>query len=269
MAHALVLLHRYTIKLTKVSADTLGSTRTGNRDIQVLVTIHLEGASSPGRLAELTGAGRNTAGRALSRLESAGWTSRTPDPHDRRSVLIRLTPKGRRRIRAFMSGVSDLHVSEHSLVKEVLELIDFDPYRKDRVGTSDPYEAVAAITRAGAEYVEDVIVTLSRFGPHAASDRFTLALLYVRGAQRPGQLAEEIHFSPSGVSGVLTRLEDWGLVSRMRRQGPDDRRALIVTLTPRGRSAAEAMVDVCRQHSEEIAAALTLTLGATRSSAST
>ena len=30
----------------------------------------------------------------LDRLETAGWVKREPDPHDRRGVLISLTPKG-------------------------------------------------------------------------------------------------------------------------------------------------------------------------------
>ncbi len=265
MAHAVVLLHRYTIALTEVAAATLGTDRTGNRDVQFLMTIHLEGPASPTRLAELTGAGRNTAGRALGRLESAGWTARTSNPYDARSVLLRLTPTGQRRIRAFMSRVSDLLESEQPLVKEILDLIDLNTARSTHVGTFDPYEAMAELTRAGAEYVEDVVAALRRFGPHEASDRFTLALLYDRGAQRPGRLAEEIHFAPSGMSGVLTRLEDASLVSRTHDQGSDDRRTVIVTLTPLGSSAAEAMIDVFGRHADEIATALTLTLGATRS----
>ena len=32
----------------------------------------------------------------LDRLEAAGWTTREPDPHDRRRVLVRLSPAGAR-----------------------------------------------------------------------------------------------------------------------------------------------------------------------------
>ncbi len=265
MAHALVLLHEYSIALTEVAAATLGNDRTGNRDIQFLMTIYLEGASSPTQLADVAAAGRNTAGRSLGRLESAGWISRTTDPFDGRGVLIRPTPKGKRTVRSFMSRVSDLFVSRQPLVKEVLHQIGGNPDRTNLEDVCDPFMVMVALTRVGAKYEIDVIEALRRFGPHDASDRFTLALLYVRGTQRPGQLAGELHFTPSGMSGVLTRLEDAGLISRVNEQGADDHRAVNVTLTASGRAAAEAMVAVCRQHAHALAAALALTLNATRS----
>lgn len=269
MAHALVLLHRYTVVLTEVAANSLGNDRTGNRDIQFLLTIQLAGPLSPTRLAQLTGASRNTVARSLERLSSAGWISRSPDPRDGRSVMIKLTPNGSRRIHVFKSLVSDLFVSEQPLVKEVLDIVDLDPDPSSLPASFSVDDAVIAMALAGARFVVDVRDALAPFGPLDASDRFTLALLYARGTQRPGQLAEELRFAPSGMSGVLARLEDAALISRTHDHRPDDRRAVLVTLTPRGRSAANIMVEVCGQHAAEIGAALTLMLSATHSSAST
>lgn len=44
----------------------------------------------------------------IDRLEAAGLVSRRPDPADRRSVLVRLAPAGRRRVDACMSALVGL-----------------------------------------------------------------------------------------------------------------------------------------------------------------
>jgi DNA-binding MarR family transcriptional regulator len=50
--------------------------------------------SSPTRICELLG--RSTGGMSLTidRLEAAGWLSRSPDPDDRRRVIVALSPAG-------------------------------------------------------------------------------------------------------------------------------------------------------------------------------
>jgi DNA-binding MarR family transcriptional regulator len=65
-------------------------------DFSVLRVLQLSGALSPSELAELTL--RSTGGmtQIVDRLASAGLVGRTPDPTDRRRVVVGLTPKGRR-----------------------------------------------------------------------------------------------------------------------------------------------------------------------------
>jgi DNA-binding MarR family transcriptional regulator len=50
--------------------------------------------SSPTRICELLG--RSTGGMSLTidRLEAAGWLTRSPDPDDRRRVIVALSPAG-------------------------------------------------------------------------------------------------------------------------------------------------------------------------------
>jgi DNA-binding MarR family transcriptional regulator len=52
--------------------------------------------SSPTRICELLG--RSTGGMSLTidRLEGAGWLTRSPDPDDRRRVIVALSPAGLR-----------------------------------------------------------------------------------------------------------------------------------------------------------------------------
>lgn len=65
-------------------------------DFSVLRVLQLSGALSPSELAEVTL--RSTGGmtQIVDRLVTAGLVGRTPDPSDRRRVVVGLTPKGRR-----------------------------------------------------------------------------------------------------------------------------------------------------------------------------
>lgn len=65
-------------------------------DFAVLRVLDTDGPASPTRLADVVV--RTTGGmtKTVDRLERGGLVRRTPDPADRRGVLVRLTPKGRR-----------------------------------------------------------------------------------------------------------------------------------------------------------------------------
>jgi DNA-binding MarR family transcriptional regulator len=59
-----------------------------------LATIDRHGPMTPSEVATRERIQRPTVTRLLARLEEAGLASRTPDPHDRRSSLISITPAG-------------------------------------------------------------------------------------------------------------------------------------------------------------------------------
>lgn len=60
-----------------------------------LATIERHGPLTPSDVAARERVQRPTATRLLARLEEAGLAARTPDPHDRRSSLVAVTPEGR------------------------------------------------------------------------------------------------------------------------------------------------------------------------------
>ncbi len=69
------------------------------------------------------------------------------------------------------------------------------------------------------------------------SDNQSIALfsrLAIDGAVRPGEIMELTGLSSGGATKLVTRLEEQGLVSRSHGSIPDDRRAVLVSLTPRG-----------------------------------
>ncbi|HEX6026462.1 MAG TPA: MarR family transcriptional regulator [Solirubrobacter sp.] len=60
-----------------------------------LATIDCHGPLTPSELAARERIQRPTATRALARLEQAGLVARMPDPDDRRSSLVSITPAGK------------------------------------------------------------------------------------------------------------------------------------------------------------------------------
>jgi DNA-binding MarR family transcriptional regulator len=62
----------------------------GASDAQFMHLLQLNGALTPGRLAELSGLTTGTVTGVLDRLEGAGFVHRERDPTDRRKVIVRL-----------------------------------------------------------------------------------------------------------------------------------------------------------------------------------
>lgn len=70
-------------------------------------------ALSPGELLRATLVTSATTTHRVDRLSARGLVSRIPDPHDRRSVRVVLTPAGRRRVDA---ALADLVRAEEALL---------------------------------------------------------------------------------------------------------------------------------------------------------
>jgi len=62
-------------------------------DIETLETLIDVGASTAGRLSELTGLTSGAVTRVIDRLEQAGYVRRVPDPADRRRVIVEVVPE--------------------------------------------------------------------------------------------------------------------------------------------------------------------------------
>jgi DNA-binding MarR family transcriptional regulator len=62
-------------------------------DIQTIEALVEMGASTAGRLSELTGLTSGAVTRVVDRLERAGYVRRVPDPADRRRVIVEVVPE--------------------------------------------------------------------------------------------------------------------------------------------------------------------------------
>ena len=67
------------------------------------------------------------------------------------------------------------------------------------------------------------------------------ALVRLGGRARPSGVAEELRLVRSSLSRRLDRLEEEGWVARTKPDSPEDHRAVLVVLTPRGRALWRAM----------------------------
>lgn len=74
----------------------------------------------------------------------------------------------------------------------------------------------------------------------------TLSLLELEGPKRPGELQLATGLSSGGVAKLLDRLEEHGFIARQIGAIPEDRRGVIVTITPEGRRAAETIAVAIR-----------------------
>lgn len=78
---------------------------------EALALRHLaaEGALTQAEVATRLGLDKSTVSRLVSGLESKGWVARRPDPADRRSTRVELTPAGRTAAREVAAATSRRH----------------------------------------------------------------------------------------------------------------------------------------------------------------
>lgn len=259
VARAMVMVSRYSADITALAVQSLGRGDIENRDIQFLLATYAEGPVTPTGLAGRTGTAPSVVSRALRRLEEAGLVARTRDADDRRSVLVTVTGRGRRRVSTFADRLAGYFGSGESLLKDMFDTLGFPiPDLRD-TAVVDPLVAAIEMGRAGAAFVEDVTLALDPFGIREFSGRLTLVLVFLNGHQRPSQVADELGFSMGGTSRLLNRLEEAGLITRRHDATEGDRRAVRLQLTPRGEQAVHVQLTTFAKHAPQLAAALRLT----------
>lgn len=116
--------------------------------------------------------------------------------------------------------------------------------------------------------IEELLLKLAAFGQfvHSAMAEATddeeivgnlpilvLATLDLHGPQRPGDLQEQTGLSSGGVTKLVDRLEEKGLVERSYGAIPEDHRGVLVSLTDRGRDSIRTMAGALGQHLPETA----------------
>ena len=74
----------------------------------VLALLDRDGDLRIGRLAELLAVDMSVTSRHVAHLAERGWIDRSPDPADRRSRILRLTPEGRNRLAELSDRAAEL-----------------------------------------------------------------------------------------------------------------------------------------------------------------
>jgi DNA-binding MarR family transcriptional regulator len=86
------VIRKATAQSVLLSEATAARAGLNSSDLECLDLLNFEGPSPPGRLAELTGLTTGAVTMLVDRLERAGFVRRTPNPEDRRSVLVEVLP---------------------------------------------------------------------------------------------------------------------------------------------------------------------------------
>jgi DNA-binding MarR family transcriptional regulator len=81
-------------------------------DIETLEALIERGASTAGRLGELTGLTSGAVTRVVDRLEQSGYVRRVPDPADRRRVIVEVVPEKVSAIQATLDRVGTASAEE-------------------------------------------------------------------------------------------------------------------------------------------------------------
>jgi DNA-binding MarR family transcriptional regulator len=176
----------------------------------------------------------------IDQLAALGLVSRSPEPHDRRRVVVSLTRRGSEMVATAGAGGrrnqerleralgADSLRSLDGLLGRLLTTVD-SGLNGSRDGTSRRLARLALHVNTEAEAL------FSRFGiTHGGFQ--VLASLYRAGPpyrRSPSRVARGLMLSAAGLTGRLDQLERTGLLVRNRDR--DDRRAVVVELTPAGR----------------------------------
>lgn len=94
-------------------------------------------------------------------------------------------------------------------------------------------QALRRITKAVHEYSKAVDRQFGITGPQL----WALRTIESMGGCSAGDLAERLCVHPSTITGVIQRLEEKRLIDRQKR--PEDRRAVVLSLTPAGKKLLE------------------------------
>jgi DNA-binding MarR family transcriptional regulator len=81
-------------------------------DVETLEALIEMGASTAGKLADLTGLTSGAVTRVIDRLEQAGYVRRVPDPDDRRKVIVEVVPDKVEAIQSTLDRVGAASVEE-------------------------------------------------------------------------------------------------------------------------------------------------------------
>jgi DNA-binding MarR family transcriptional regulator len=256
---ALTLLDRYTVELTELARMTLGAGQASNLPVTILWLVSQHPGITPSELAESAGVRRSHVSRALAQIVADGLVRRDRDPADGRSVRLRLTPAGARRVTRFERRLRDYFVAGTPLVKELLDVLEISPAGPDvPVGV---WDCITGLARCGLVAGRDLEVVEERRGIPGRIGRAALALVVSRGHSNPGALAADLDVSSATMSEVLGRLVSAGLVSRTVEVG--DRRFVRVSPTPAGEAVVGELLVALEPHLPDVAAALNATRFAT------
>jgi DNA-binding MarR family transcriptional regulator len=258
LARAVVLGHRYSLRISSLVEDVVGAGSSGNAEVQVLTALVSTSALRPRDIMELTGLSRAGVAALVSRLEEIGLVERRSGKRDRRTVLTSLTRAGRRRLAELDAALEWHFIESRALVEEIITLLGGDQSSPVTREASETALMVAGkLGAAGAPFDSQLA---DEVGIANASSQIALTALLADGPLRPGELAEMLELTSGGLTYLVNQLEADGLVERSYGLLAEDRRAVVIALTEQGTETAVTIASILDAHSAGICDVLSLTL---------
>ena len=218
-------------------ADPRFSELSSNSDIAVLTSLHLAGPQRPRELRTRTGLTDGGLSNLFDRLEHQQLITRTygDADGDRRSALVALTTRGADLVEAIADAIRRTLTEQSALLEHTRDLIDSvseQPTTEPAETAPTPLEQLERFARLGVDFE----ATMAAHGAHEPTPVKAMLVLCAAAppdGTRPRDLLELTDLSSGGISMLLDRLEDAGLIQRTTGR-PPDRRAVSVTLTDLG-----------------------------------
>jgi len=229
-----------------------GFAPTGNADIGVLVRLQ-SGPLQPRDLIRLTGlssAGLSGLGNRLEALKLIHRNLRIG--RDGRAVAFELTGVGRRAVEDVTTAMLSEFDAQVGLRREIIRALGFPPPAEQSMnaGSDLTIERLAAL---GSEITGSARVAGSADG--ALGPATTVLVATGDGSTRPRDLIDLTELSSGGVTSLLDRLENGGLIVRAAGRRPD-RRAVTVELTPAGHAQRDSALSRLASLSDRIVEAI-------------
>ena len=227
--------------------------------VGVLIALDLFGPMRPTAIGSLIGMPSGSTSKLVDRLERRDLVSRrrSPEQDDRRAIEVVLTDAGRDALVVCDRVVADLSIDLLAALVAV-----------DLKGPSDSYIAPLSPVVPGSEVISSgpAMAELFRFIAeldrpltttvgdltflHPADPRGVLVLseIHLRGPIRLGDLPALIDRSRGASARLVTKLTDAGLVVQPVGTVPEDRRIVVIELTPVGTALIRGVIAAVAAH---------------------
>jgi DNA-binding MarR family transcriptional regulator len=249
---ALLLANQIGVRATNAIVEAGLGELSSNVAIAALTHLAGEGPSRPRDLLQTTRLTRGGLSNLFDRLEATGFITRSYGtvPGDRRSATITITAAGADALASIDDIVATTLDSLRSDLAELATVLDSIAAERGRSATD--VLTRASMSRAGllslaGAAMSKALADVDPDDPTPSKTAVVLACAAQPNHTRPGQLIGPTGLSSSGVSQLLDRLENAGLI---RRDGgrPPDRRVVTVELTTQGRHQLERRLTRIAEH---------------------
>lgn len=225
----------------------------------VLVAVDLFGTMRPGEVGALIGLPSPTVTKLAARLEHAGYLTRSTGtvPGDRRAVVLELTASGRAALACCNDVVGDLGMDLVAALAATDPNLPSDPSvgpSLDELPGGQPVTtapALAELFRFVAEIdrpIHETVGHLENLNPADPRGLLLLSEIHLRGPVRTGAVPDLIDRSLGTARRLVEDLVALGLVERVAGTVPEDRRAVVIDLTPVGRALIRGAVAAIAAH---------------------